>query len=72
MAEAKKWLEASMSIKESALGHEVYGDYYSANKLFKKATEHYVKSMLALKKNDFYADTSGIQAKIEKAQKESK
>lgn len=69
MAEAKQWLDASMSIKESALALEVAGDYYKANKLYTKATDHYVKSMLALKKDNFYADTSHLEAKINKVKK---
>lgn len=69
MTEAKQWIDASMEIKESPLALEVAGDYYKANKLYTKATDHYVKSMLALKKSDFYADTSHLEAKIDKVKK---
>lgn len=69
MTEAKQWIDASMEIKESALALEVAGDYYKANKLYTKATDHYVKSMLALKKDDFYADTSHLETKIDKVKK---
>lgn len=69
LTEAKSWLESSLSIKESALGLEVEGDYYMVSKLYDKAINSYVKSMLLLKEKDFYADTEELQAKIEKAKK---
>ncbi|MBL6446227.1 hypothetical protein JMN32_07905 [Fulvivirga sp. 29W222] len=69
LKEAKGWLDSSLSIKESALGLEVAGDYYILNKLYDQAINHYVKSMLLTRQKDFYADTEDIQSKIEKAKK---
>ncbi|UII33759.1 hypothetical protein LVD17_08005 [Fulvivirga ulvae] len=69
LTEAKEWLDNSLSIKESALGLEVAGDYYMLNKLYDQAINNYVKSMLLTKEKDFYADTEGLQAKIDKAKK---
>lgn len=69
LTEAKEWIDASMAIKESALALEVCGDYYKANKLYTKATDHYVKSMLAMKKQDFHANTSHLESKIDKLKK---
>ncbi|MEP2773541.1 MAG: hypothetical protein ABJH05_15420 [Fulvivirga sp.] len=67
LAEAKAWLDTSLKIKNSVLANEVAGDYYILNKLYDKAIDHYVKSMLLVKEKDFYADTSGLQEKIERA-----
>lgn len=67
LAEAKEWLNKSLEIKDNALANEVAGDYYASNKLYKKAVDHYVKSMKQLKENNFYADTAEIQKKIDKA-----
>ncbi|ELR72819.1 hypothetical protein C900_00780 [Fulvivirga imtechensis AK7] len=69
LTEAKGWLDTSLSIKESALGLEVAGDYYMVNKLYDKAIANYVKSMLTLKEKDFYANTDDLQIKIDKAKK---
>lgn len=67
LAEAKGWLDTSLKIKDSVLANEVAGDYYVLNKLYNRAIDHYVQSMLLIKEKDFYADTSGLQEKIEKA-----
>ncbi len=67
LTEAKSWLDTSLKIKESVVANEVAGDYYMLNKLYNKAIDHYVKSMLLIKEKDFYADTSGLQEKIDKA-----
>ena len=67
LSEAKEWLDTSLGIKESAMANEVAGDYYMLNKLYDKAINHYVKSMMMAKESDFYADTAELQAKIEKA-----
>lgn len=67
LKEAKDWLDTSIEINDSALGNEVAGDYFIINKLYKKAIDHYVKSMLKIKEANFYADTSDLQKKIEKA-----
>lgn len=67
LTEAKSWLETSLKIKNNVLANEVIGDYYMINKLYNKAIDHYVKSMLLVKEKDFYADTSGLQEKIDKA-----
>ncbi|MBL3654652.1 hypothetical protein [Fulvivirga sediminis] len=69
LKEAKAWLDTSLEIKESALGHEVAGDYYMSNKLYEQAITSYVKSMKLLKQKDFYADTDVLQSKIDKAKK---
>ena len=67
LAEAKTWLDKSLSIKESAYALEIAGDYYMSNKLAREAINHYVKSMNLTKQNDFYADTAELQEKIKKA-----
>lgn len=67
LTEAKSWLEKSLSIKESAIGHEVAGDYYLNSKLYREAISHYVKSMKLIKQKDNTADLEDIQAKVEKA-----
>ena len=69
LTEAKGWLDTSLSIKESALGLEVAGDYYVLSKLYDKAIANYVKSMLLMKEKDFYANTDDLQVKIDKAKK---
>ena len=67
LAEAKEWLDKSLSIKESPFALEVAGDYYMVNKLAREAITHYVKSMNMVKEKDFYANTSTLQEKINKA-----
>ena len=67
MAEAKKWIETSLSIKETAFNLEIMGDYYMKNKLPKKAMSYYIQSMNKLKEKDATVDTSNIQDKILKA-----
>lgn len=67
LQEAKDWLDKSLAIKESILGREVAGDYYLQNKLYEKAIENYIKSMLLMKEKDVNADTEDIQQKINTA-----
>ena len=67
LAEAKEWLDKSLSIKETSLAFEVAGDYYMVNKLAREAITHYVKSINIIKEKDFYANTSALQEKINKA-----
>lgn len=71
LKEAKQWLDESLSIKESALGMEVTGDYYMLNKLYDKAIKSYISSMLILKQKDNLADTEYLQDKIRKAKKKA-
>ncbi|MTI22493.1 hypothetical protein E1176_15785 [Fulvivirga sp. RKSG066] len=66
LAEAKSWLDRSLEIKENAFAHEVAGDYFNINKIYDKAVNHYVKSMMLTKQSDFYADVSELQKKIER------
>ena len=72
LTEAKGWFEKSLSINESALGHEVAGDYYILSKLYSEAVTHYVKSMKITKEKSNTADLSDLQAKIENAVIQSK
>jgi len=72
LTEAKDWFEKSLSINESAMGHEVAGDYYIVSKLYSEAVTHYVKSMKLTKEKNNTADLSDLQAKIEKAVIQSK
>ncbi|MEM6525773.1 MAG: hypothetical protein AAF693_18385 [Bacteroidota bacterium] len=72
LTEAKGWFEKSLSINESAMGHEVAGDYYILSKLYPEAVTHYVKSMKLMKEKDNEADLSDLQAKIESAVIQSK
>lgn len=67
MGEAKKWVEKSLSIRETPFNLEVMGDYYIKNNLPKQAIKYYIKSMDKLKENDANIDTSAIQGKIVKA-----
>ena len=72
LAEAKEWFEKSLSIKDSALGHEVAGDYYMSNKLYKKAADHYIKSMLKIKEKDHSASLDELQTKVNDAMAKSR
>ena len=72
LTEAKSWFEKSLSINESALGHEVAGDYYMVSKLYSEAVNHYVTSMKMLKEKDHDVDLSDLQGKVEKAVVKSK
>ncbi|MEM1405496.1 MAG: hypothetical protein AAGG59_01880 [Bacteroidota bacterium] len=72
LTEAKGWFEKSLSINESALGHEVAGDYYMVSKLYSEAVSHYVKSMKLVKEKDNAADLGELQAKVEAAVIKSK
>ena len=72
LTEAKGWFEKSLSINESALGHEVAGDYYMVSKLYSEAVSHYVKSMKMIKEKDNAADLGELQAKVEEAVIQSK
>ncbi|TRX51291.1 hypothetical protein FNH22_24460 [Fulvivirga sp. M361] len=72
LTEAKTWLDKSLTIKESALGHEVAGDYYMSSKLYKKAADHYIKSMMKIKEKDNSAQLSDLQAKVNNAIVKSK
>jgi tetratricopeptide (TPR) repeat protein len=64
LTQAKDWFEKSLAIKESSLGLEVAGDYYAKNKLYDKAINYYVKSMLKAKEKNISEDTSAVQSKI--------
>ncbi|MEM7109997.1 MAG: hypothetical protein AAF519_17350 [Bacteroidota bacterium] len=72
LTEAKGWFEKSLSINESAMGHEVAGDYYVVSKLYSEAVTHYVKSMKLKKEKSNTTDLSDLQAKIETAVIQSK
>lgn len=72
LTEAKSWFEKSLTINESALGHEVAGDYYMVSKLYTEALNHYVKSMKLVKEKDHTADLKDLQEKVEHAVLESK
>ena len=67
LAEAKEWLDKSLSIKETPYALEVAGDYYMVNKLAREAITYYIKSINMIKAKDFYASTSALQEKINKA-----
>lgn len=67
--EAKAWFEKSIEIKKSSEALEVAGDYYAYNKLYDKAINYYIESMLKMKEDNFNADTSELESKIAKAKK---
>ena len=64
MAEAKQWIEKSISIRETALNLEIFGDYYAANDVPKKASLYYVKSMNKMREDTPGCNLSEIQAKV--------
>jgi hypothetical protein len=67
LTEAKEWLDKSLTIKESSLVYEVIGDYYAKNKLYDKAINNYILSMLKIKEANNLGDTKYLEAKIAKA-----
>ena len=64
MTEAKQWIEKSISIRETPFNLEVFGDYYVANEVPRKASEYYVKSMTKMREENPGCDISEIQAKV--------
>ena len=64
MTEAKQWIEKSISIRETALNLEIFGDYYVVNNVPKKASEYYIKSMKKMRAENPGCDLSEIQAKV--------
>ena len=72
LTEAKQWFEKSLEINDSAFGHEVAGDYYMTNKLYKKAANHYIKSMVKIKEKDNSASLEDLQSKMNDAIAKSK
>ncbi len=69
MKEASKWLDHSLSVKQTTYNLQVKGDYYLKNKLPIKAMEQYLKAIDVGKKKDFNFDTSQLQSRIDKARK---
>lgn len=64
MTEAKQWIEKSISIRETPFNLEVFGDYYVANNVPRKASEYYVKSMTKMREETPGCDISEIQSKV--------
>ncbi|WP_147407475.1 hypothetical protein [Reichenbachiella sp. MSK19-1] len=64
IANAKGWIQESLSIKEAPYNLEIMGDYYSKCNLNKQAMEYYIKSMDAMKVENANVNTSHIQDKI--------
>ena len=64
LAEAKTWIEKSISIRETAFNLEVLGDYYVKNNLPKEAVSYYVKSMNKMREETPGVNVTRIQQKI--------
>lgn len=62
--EIYKWLEQSLSIKETPYNLEVKGDYYRINNLPEKAGKCYLKAIQLGTENDSNFDIKNLQAKI--------
>lgn len=64
MTEAKQWIEKSISIRETSSNLEIFGDYYAANNVPRKASEYYIKSMKKMREENPGCNVSEIQAKV--------
>lgn len=64
MTEAKQWIEKSISIRETSSNLEIFGDYYVANNVPRKASEYYIKSMKKMREENPGCNVSEIQAKV--------
>lgn len=64
MTEAKQWIEKSISIRETSSNLEIFGDYYVANNVPRKASEYYIKSMKKMREENPGCNVSEIQSKV--------
>lgn len=62
--EAMKWIDKSIEINKDPLNLEVKADYLVAQGKNKQAMKYYVEAIKAGKEQNFWFDSSGLQAKI--------